>query len=118
MGFLGAANAERVAHHDRPAIPGARNPEALCVSAANRGRARTHLVARGAGCNRSGRRRVDRPGPVYPACGVRAGGDMAAAYFISHAPVSFFPILNRGDAAILFCFVFLYLAAAGGGVWS
>jgi len=45
-------------------------------------------------------------------------GDMAAAYFISHAPVSFFPILNRGDAAILFCFVFLYLAAAGGGVWS
>ena len=45
-------------------------------------------------------------------------GDMAAAYFISHFPKNFFPALNGGDAAILFCFVFLYLAAAGGGVWS
>jgi putative oxidoreductase len=45
-------------------------------------------------------------------------GDMAFAYFISHFPASFFPILNRGDAAILYCFIFLYLAAAGGGAWS
>jgi putative oxidoreductase len=45
-------------------------------------------------------------------------GDMAAAYFVSHFPKSFFPVLNGGDTAILFCFVFLYLAAAGGGVWS
>ncbi len=45
-------------------------------------------------------------------------GDMAVAYFMSHAPNSFFPIANRGDAAILYCFVFLYLAAAGGGAWS
>jgi putative oxidoreductase len=45
-------------------------------------------------------------------------GEMAAAYFISHAPRGFFPILNRGDAAILFCFVFLYIAAAGPGPWS
>jgi putative oxidoreductase len=45
-------------------------------------------------------------------------GDMAAAYFISHFPKSFFPALSGGDAAILFCFVFLYMAAAGGGVWS
>ena len=45
-------------------------------------------------------------------------GEMAFAYFISHAPNGFFPILNRGDAAILFCFVFLYLAFAGGGPWS
>jgi putative oxidoreductase len=45
-------------------------------------------------------------------------GDMAVAYFMSHFPKSFFPALNGGDAAILFCFVFLYLAAAGGGVWS
>lgn len=45
-------------------------------------------------------------------------GEMAFAYFISHAPNSFFPILNRGDAAILFCFIFLYLAFAGAGVWS
>ncbi len=45
-------------------------------------------------------------------------GDMAVAYFISHLPKSVFPVLNGGDAAVLFCFVFLYLAAAGGGVWS
>ncbi len=45
-------------------------------------------------------------------------GDMAAAYFIAHFPKSFFPALNGGDAAILFCFVFLYLAVAGGGAWS
>jgi putative oxidoreductase len=46
-------------------------------------------------------------------------GEMAFAYFISHhMSPSFFPILNRGDAAILYCFVFLYIAAAGGGPWS
>ncbi|HTT47571.1 MAG TPA: DoxX family protein [Pseudolabrys sp.] len=45
-------------------------------------------------------------------------GEMAFAYFLSHAPQGFFPILNRGDAAILYCFVFLYLAFAGGGPWS
>lgn len=45
-------------------------------------------------------------------------GFMAAAYFMAHFPRGFFPALNGGDAAILFCFVFLYLAAAGGGAWS
>jgi putative oxidoreductase len=45
-------------------------------------------------------------------------GEMAFAYWIAHAPRSFFPILNGGDAAILYCFVFLYIAAAGGGAWS
>ena len=45
-------------------------------------------------------------------------GDMAVAYFMSHAPQSFFPVINRGDSAILYCFVFLYLFVAGGGVWS
>ena len=45
-------------------------------------------------------------------------GVMAFAYFIAHAPRSFFPVLNGGDAAILYCFVFLYFAFAGGGVWS
>ena len=47
-----------------------------------------------------------------------ASGHMAFAYFIGHAPRNFFPTLNNGDAAILFCFVFLYLAAAGPGPWS
>jgi len=45
-------------------------------------------------------------------------GEMAFAYFLSHAPSSFFPILNRGDSSILYCFVFFYLAFAGPGPWS
>ncbi|MEX0752010.1 MAG: DoxX family protein [Xanthobacteraceae bacterium] len=45
-------------------------------------------------------------------------GEMAAAYFIGHAPKGFIPLLNGGNEAVLFCFVFLYLAAAGGGTWS
>ena len=45
-------------------------------------------------------------------------GQMAVAYFMAHAPQSFFPILNGGESAILFCFVFLYVAGAGAGPWS
>lgn len=45
-------------------------------------------------------------------------GLMAFAYFMAHAPKSFYPLLNGGDAAILFCFVFLYFVFAGGGSWS
>jgi putative oxidoreductase len=45
-------------------------------------------------------------------------GEMAAAYFIEHFPHSFFPLLNRGDLAVILCFTFLYLAFAGGGPWS
>ena len=45
-------------------------------------------------------------------------GQMAAAYFMAHAPQNFFPINNMGDAAILFCFIFLYLVFAGPGAWS
>ena len=45
-------------------------------------------------------------------------GHMAFAYFMAHAPQNFWPILNRGELAIMFCFVYLYLAVAGGGPWS
>jgi putative oxidoreductase len=45
-------------------------------------------------------------------------GDMAVAYWMVHAPKSPFPVLNGGDAAILYCFVFLYIAAAGAGPLS
>lgn len=45
-------------------------------------------------------------------------GEMAFAYFIAHAPRGFWPILNGGELATLYCFVFLYFAAAGGGPWS
>jgi putative oxidoreductase len=45
-------------------------------------------------------------------------GQMALAYFMAHAPRGFFPLANGGQGAILFCFIFLYLAFAGGGPWS
>lgn len=45
-------------------------------------------------------------------------GMMAVAYWLVHAPHSFFPINNGGDAAVLFCFVFLYMVFAGPGPWS
>ena len=45
-------------------------------------------------------------------------GEMAFAYWIAHAPRSVFPVLNGGDAAILYCFVFLYFVAAGPGAWA
>ncbi len=45
-------------------------------------------------------------------------GLMAFAYFLGHAPRGIYPILNGGDLAIIFCFVFLYLSTAGAGPWS
>lgn len=45
-------------------------------------------------------------------------GFSAFAYFMAHAPRSFYPIANGGESAVLFCFAFLYIAAAGGGRWS
>ena len=45
-------------------------------------------------------------------------GEMAFAYFLGHAPNGFWPVLNQGHPAILFCFVWLYLSAAGPGPWS
>ena len=45
-------------------------------------------------------------------------GEMAVAYFLGHAPHGFWPVLNQGHPAILFCFIWLYLSAAGPGPWS
>ncbi|MDE2335363.1 MAG: DoxX family protein [Rhodospirillales bacterium] len=45
-------------------------------------------------------------------------GEMAVAYFMVFLPHSFFPLVNHGEAAILYCFIFLYFAAAGSGAWS
>src|SRR6202030_1508280 len=45
-------------------------------------------------------------------------GDMAVAYFIAHSPRGFFPLLNGGELAIVYCFLFLYFWLAGGGEWS
>tara|TARA_R110002096_G_scaffold16106_54_gene55369 strand:+ start:1102 stop:1506 length:405 start_codon:yes stop_codon:yes gene_type:complete len=45
-------------------------------------------------------------------------GLMAFAYFMAHAPKGFFPMINGGELAVLYCFVYLYLSSAGGGEWS
>src|SRR5271168_2084487 len=45
-------------------------------------------------------------------------GFMAAAYFMAHFPTSFFPVVNFGEAAVLYCFIFLFIAAAGPGPWA
>jgi putative oxidoreductase len=45
-------------------------------------------------------------------------GEMAVAYFMGHAPHGFFPALNMGEPAMLYCFIFLYIAVAGPGSWS
>jgi putative oxidoreductase len=58
------------------------------------------------------------PGLLTRIAAFIAAGEMAAAYFIGHAPRNLFPTLNGGDAAILYCFVFLYIWAAGPGPWS
>lgn len=47
-----------------------------------------------------------------------ASGEMAAAYFIAHASKGFLPIVNGGELAVLYCFIFLYMAAHGSGIWS
>jgi putative oxidoreductase len=47
-----------------------------------------------------------------------ASGEMAFAYWLVHAPQNFFPVNNGGDAAVLYCFVFLFLVFAGPGKWS
>ena len=47
-----------------------------------------------------------------------ASGEMAFAYFTVHAPGGPLPLLNRGELAVLYCFLFLYIAAHGSGVWS
>lgn len=47
-----------------------------------------------------------------------ASGEMAVAYFMAHAPHGFWPVLNEGEMAIMFCFVFLYLSFAGAGAWA
>lgn len=47
-----------------------------------------------------------------------ASGEMAVAYFMMHASHGFLPIVNQGELAVIYCFLFLYIAARGSGVWS
>ena len=57
-------------------------------------------------------------GLFTPIAAFLASGEMAIGYFTVQAPQSFFPIVNRGELGVLWCFVFFYLAFAGGGPWS
>jgi putative oxidoreductase len=68
---------------------------------------------------------VELIGGALVALGLFAGpaaflcsGTMAAAYFMAHASNGFFPIVNKGELAVLYCFVFLFIAAKGSGIWS
>ena len=47
-----------------------------------------------------------------------ASGEMAVAYFMGHFPHHPLPVVNQGDPAVLFCFIFLYIASVGSGIWS
>ena len=47
-----------------------------------------------------------------------ASGQMAIAYFTSHFPQSFWPLENKGEQAVFYCFAFLYIATRGSGIWS
>jgi putative oxidoreductase len=47
-----------------------------------------------------------------------ASGEMAVAYFMAHAPGGFWPIVNKGEPAVFYCFAFLFIAAHGAGIWS
>jgi len=47
-----------------------------------------------------------------------ASGTMAAAYFMAHASNGFFPIVNKGELAVLYCWIFFVIAAKGAGIWS
>jgi putative oxidoreductase len=47
-----------------------------------------------------------------------ASGEMAVAYFTTHAHGGFWPIVNQGEMAVLYCFIWLFVSAHGGGIWS
>jgi len=57
-------------------------------------------------------------GLLTPIAAFLASGEMAVAYFWKHAPNGFWPVLNQGELAVIYCFLFLYMAAHGSGIWS
>jgi putative oxidoreductase len=57
-------------------------------------------------------------GLLAPIAAFICSGEMAVAYFMVHAPGGFWPVINKGELAVVYCFVFLFIAAYGSGVWS
>ena len=106
------------AHRDGAAFHRARHHEAVRLSRLRHAARRAVFADRPGRNSRTGRRPADPRRPLHPAGRLPVSGQMAVAYFMAHAPQSLFPVLNGGDAAILFCFVFLYLVFAGPGAFS
>jgi putative oxidoreductase len=57
-------------------------------------------------------------GLLAPIAAFICSGEMAVAYFMAHAPKGFWPVINRGELAVVYCFIFLFIAAYGSGIWS
>ncbi len=112
--------AEPSAHHGRSALPCARNAEVPVVSCRRTRRKRPRAGRHGAyaGIIELVTGTLIALGLFTRPAAFLASGTMAAAYWIAHAPQDFFPVNNMGDAAILYCFVFLYLVFAGPGPLS
>ena len=91
----------------------------LLVSRSSRRRRRSCSASCGfPGRSNSSVARLAAVGLFTRAAAFIMSGEMAVGYFMAHAPQSFFPLINRGDGAILYCFIFLYLFFAGPGPWS
>ena len=107
------------ADHDGPPASPARNGEALGVSACRHVRRPSSFSLLGlAGILELGGGILLLLGVFTRPVAFILSGEMAFAYFLAHAQKNFFPILNQGELAALYCFILLYLAVAGGGAWS
>ena len=116
VGRVGAARTQRGADHGGAALPGARHAKLLNFPAGPNHPAIFTLSWV------PGQASLNFVGGILLALGLFTrpvafvlSGDMAVGYFMAHAPRGFFPMLNGGDGAILYCFIFLYFAAAGPG---
>ena len=114
---LGPARPQRAAHHGRAALPRARHAKLLGFPASDMSPPAMSLPWIAGVLELFGGALLALGLFTRPVAFVLSG-EMAVAYFLAHAPQSFFPLLNGGDAAVLFCFVFLYLVFAGPGPWS
>jgi len=115
---------KRPAHHERAPLCGAWHLEGIRLSSTAHASARSSssslhdAVGAGIRPDRAHRRYSSRGRTFYAADSLILSGEMAVAYFTAHAHNSFYPMLNKGEIAVLYCFVFLYLAVAGGGPLS
>jgi len=113
-----AGNTQPGSHHHCALILGAWQCETAGVPDPAKRPARIHDLVVGAGRNRTRRWGLLAVGLFTRPVAFVLSGNMAVAYFMVHAPKNFFPLLNGGDSAILYCFIFLLFFVAGPGRWS